>query len=456
MSSSVSSSTYTPPIQIGGLSSGLDTGSIISQLMSIAQQPLTNLQNEETTANSRLAAYTTFNSDLTALNTAIQGLDTAEGVNSYSATLTSSQYLSATADSTASAGSYQVDVQQLAQVQKSVSQSSYSSDTATDFTSGTLTVNGTDITISNDSLTSLAQKINDANTGSSATGVSASIINDGSGYRMVLTGADASTSFTATASGMTTANGAAALDFGTPVQSAKLAKVQLDGGINITSTTNTIANAIPGVTLNLSQANATGVTTTLTVGVNASSVQSKMQGFVTAYNRIVNFISSQSGQSWANDSAFTSVERKLQDILTGMTSNSGDLVALSQVGVSTNKDGTISLDTTKFTDVVQNDMSGLQKLLVGDTAGTGLASQFENYLSGITDSSNGILAGVTTSTNDQINMLDQEIASKQLQLDTYQKNLQAQYNALETLMTSMNSKSSFITSQVAQWSQKSS
>lgn len=452
--STVTSSTYTPAIQISGLSSGLDTSSIISQLMSVAEQPLTNLQSQEADANSRLAAYQTFNSKLTALNTAIQAIDSTSGINSYSATLSNDQYLSATASSTAAAGSYQIDVQKLAQVQKNVTQSSYSDATSADFTSGTLTVNGTAITISNDSLTSLAQKINTANTGTSATGVSASVINDGTGYRMVLTGADAATTFTATPSSVTTANGAATLDFGSPIQNAQLATVELDGGITVTSKTNTITDAIPGVTLNLTQANATGVTTTLNVGVDSDTVQSKIQNFVTAYNNIFNFVSQQSGQSWASDSTFTSVERKLQNLLTTPGSNSGDLTALSQAGISTNKDGTLSVDTSKLGDVIQNDMGGLQKLLAGDTAGTGLASQFESYLNGITDSTNGILTGVTTSTNSSIKMLDQQIASTQTQLDTYKSNLEAQYAALETLMSSLNSTSSFVTSQVAQWSQK--
>lgn len=454
VSSSTSTSTYyTPSIQLSGLASGLDTGSIISELMSIAEQPLTDLQSKEADANSRLSAYQTFNTDLEALNTSIQAIDSANGINSYTATLSSDQYLSATTSSTATAGSYQIDVQQLAQVQKNVTQSSYSSSSSVAFSSGTLSINGTDITLNNDSLATLAQKINDANTGTSATGVSASVINDGTGYRMVLTGADAATTFTATASGVTTANGAATLDFGSPIQDAQLATVVLDGGITVTSKTNTISDAIPGVTLNLTQANATGVTTTLNVGVDASTVQSKIQDFVTAYNNIVNFISNQSGESWANDTSFSMVERNLQNLLTNPVSNSGDLSALSQLGISTNKDGTLSVDTTQLTDAIENDMSGVQKLFTGDTTGTGVAAKFEDYLNGVTDSTDGILAGVTKSTNSTIDMLDQAIATKQTQLDTYQQYLESQYTALETLMSSLNSTSSFVSSQVAQWSQ---
>lgn len=434
-------------ITFGGLATGMDTDTIVTSLMEIERQPLDRLEQDREYIQSRLAAFTSFEEKLEGLLEKFENLDSASEIDSYQASAASEDYFSATCSSSASTGNYQIEVQSLALQQKDASDASYASRSEANFTSGTLTVNGTDIVLDNDSLDTLVDKINAANTGEAATGVSASIINDGNGYRMILTGDDAATTFTTSVSGIVTANGYAEPTF-TNTQAASLATVVIDG-VTVTSTSNTFEEAIPGVTLTLADTHAIGESTSLTVSVDQEGVKEKIQDMVTAYNGIMSFIDDQQDADWGHDAGFRSVKRRLQSLLVTSVEGSGNIGNLAQLGLETQRDGTLTLDTTTLEENIANDLVSVEKLLAGEDGVQGIASQFADYLEEITDIEYGLLASREESTEQQTRRLDQNIANMEARLEKREEILRSQFNALEELVSSLNSTSSFLTSQLA-------
>ncbi|PIE60797.1 MAG: hypothetical protein CSA31_00155 [Desulfobulbus propionicus] len=242
-------------IQFSGLASGMDTGTIIEQLMNIERLPVAGLAADKTWMNNRLSAFTELDSRLKSFLGSIEKLGDADTLQQRSVKLSSDDFLTASVSSEALAGtSYQVEVVSLAQVQKSVSAGGFASKESSSFGTGTLDfmVNGTshsiEITSENNSLEGIMNAINDADMG-----LSAAIINDGSNspYRLTLTGENVAQSFSMNDSGLTGGTdtiGVIEDETGTtnpPVSQATQAHIRVDT-IDIYSDSNTLSEAIPG------------------------------------------------------------------------------------------------------------------------------------------------------------------------------------------------------------------
>ena len=435
-------------ITFGGLASGLDTDSIISALMDIEKKPLTRLENDKSYLNSRLAAFSKFNDKLKALESAFESLDTTDEFRSYSATAASEEFFTVDANSSAKAGAYNIEVVRLARVQKTASTGYASSSTST-FTAGTININSAAITVeAGDTLAGIVDKINAANTGDTATGVSATLINDGTtnGYRIMLSGKDAGTAFTATTSGV--AADGISLSFAN-TQTAQTAMVNVDG-LPIVSNNNTLKGAIAGVDLTLLKSNTAGVSTSLNVDVDTDGVKAKLDSFVSAYNDIITFIADQKDTSWANDSSMQAVKRRLQNMLVENVGGTGNLNRLAEIGIKTNKDdGTISLDSTKITKLISTDFESLEKLFLGEDGVEGINEKFINYLGGQTDSVSGFYVSRKKSTESAIKGIDRNIDNLQLRLEKREASMRAQFEALETMMSSLNATSNYLTQQIS-------
>jgi len=452
-------------IQFGGLATGLDTSSIITQLMILERAPITRLQADKTWQSSRLAAFNELDARLKSFADAIKDLGSADSLLKRGVKLSSNDYLSASVSSEAMAGgSYQIEVVSLAQVQKSATQTGVASKTSTTFGTGTLDLNvgGTshsiEITGDNNSLEGIMRAINDADLG-----VSAAIINDGSGtpFRLVLTGGNVSTTFSLDSSGLT--GGTDSLDslnlddgFGgiinPPVQAATRAHVRIDT-IDVFSDSNTLSNAISGVTLNLIQAKE-GSTTTLNVNLDSNSIKATIQAFAKGYNEVISFITRQSvineqgGGVLGGDSGINTIKRHLQNMLTAPFANDGVFSALSQLGFKTQKDGTLMVDDQVLSDAVDKNLDSVVSLLSGKDGQPGLAKQFKDYLDSMTNSTTGMLQGRKESINNSIKRIDDRITSVEARLGQRQKTLEAQFGAMEILVNNLNSQSNYLTQQM--------
>ncbi len=451
-------------VSFGGLATGLDTNALIDAMMEAERLPVTRMEADKVWLNNRLSAFQEFDGKLNGFLDNIQDLGNRDDYYSRQISQSSQEFLSTTVSNDALVDtSYQVEVQSLAQVQKSYSNAVDGAGNDIGFSSKTdqilgtgsfvISVDGVDhaieLTSENNSLEGLMTAINDADIG-----ISASIINDGtdSPYRLTFTGQDVGSAFTVDSSGLT--GGTESFSTFEVSQPATQAHIVVDG-LDIYSDSNTLSEAIPGVTLDLLNAEV-GTTTNISISKDNSAIEKNLQSFIDGYNDVVSFVTAQStygdseGGVLGGDSGLNSIKRHLQDMLTSYTDNSGSFKALSQLGLETQKDGTIILNTDVLDDAIDSDIDSVVSLLAGEEGGDGgLATSFNDYLESLTDSSNGLLAGRTESITSNLSRLDDRIEQTELRLAKREETLRAQFNAMEQLVSVMNSESDFLTQQLS-------
>jgi flagellar hook-associated protein 2 len=477
--SSVSSAS-TAPITFSGLASGLDTSSIVSKLMAVDQQPITDLQNQETAQTNTLKAYGEVNTLLTTLQTSVAAMDLTSEVRTTAADVSSGSPFTATSTD-AFTGSYNISVSQLAQVQKSIT-GGFASETDGVLGTGTITIGNQTISVdsTNDSLQGIMSSINAV---SGTTGVTASIINDGtttSPYHIVLTGQDASYTFNVSSALQDDSGNAIAFNANT-VQTAQQANLTIDG-LAVVSNSNTVTGAIAGVTLNLnavSTSTTSGTTTQyatsqLSITPDTTTLEKNINTFVTNYNAIMNWINAgytlvsnaagtqvadpstaanptdaQLSQILIGDTTMDDIKNQLQTMISGTVSSSsasGTLNNLSSIGITTNEDGTLSVDTTTLENSLQNNFSGVTNLLAGDgtTGSTGVMGQLNTYLMNLTDPTLGMYAEKKTANETAMNDLENQISVKQEALTQQEATMKAQFTAMELMISNLNSQSGYM------------
>jgi flagellar hook-associated protein 2 len=376
-----------------GIGSGLDVNNIVTQLMNVEQQPLTLLDQKEASYQAQLSAYGNLRGALAGFQSAVSGLDSLAKFEAVTATPANASVLSASAGANAPVGTHSLNVTQLAQAQSLVAagQSSLTAaigsgaSTVLTFDFGTISggalasgvytgasfvQDGTQPSgsVSIDSSNNSLQGIRDAINGAQI-GVTASIVNDGSGtpYRLALSSASSGASHSLRIS----VNGDAALQSllsydasGTQnlTQTAAAADANLTvDGVSVSSASNTVSGAIDGVTLTLA---ATG-STSVTVAGDVSGAKSAIQAFVKSYNDfdktltdLTKFDTTGAGQSGPliGDAAARTVQSRLRDalsnVLPGLASSS--LPVLGSAGIAFQRDGTLAIDDGKLNAALGN------------------------------------------------------------------------------------------------------
>lgn len=313
------------------------------------------------------------------------------------------------------------------------------------FGSGTLDLStGHQITLGN-ATNSLTDIMNTINAESGTTGVTASIVADGDNFVLSLSGGE-----TITATALTGGN-FDPLSI-TETQTASQAHIRVDT-IDIYSDSNSLSEAIPGLNLDLTSAEE-GTSTTVSVSLDEAAIKSQIESFVEGYNEVLSFIGSQSGSEESSggilggDPGMNSVKRRLQGLLTTRFANTGNLSALSQLGLETQRDGTVLLDDETLTNAIQNDLDSVEKLLVGENGEDGVAVKFQDYLDGMADSTDGLLASNKKSTESTVERIDGRIEQIELRLEKREETLRGKFTALEGLISGMNSQSTFLTQQM--------
>jgi flagellar hook-associated protein 2 len=435
-------------IAFGGLATGLDTNSIIEQLMNAERAPLVRLEADKTWMNNRLSAFTELDARLKSFASSIANLGDKDQLQQRAITSDSSDYFTASVDKTATLDTnYQIDVISLAQVEKDYSDTGYASKSAESFSAGTITINvdGTDQTIDittgiNNTLDGIMRAINDADIG-----VSASIVNDGdptNPYRLTITG-------DTVGQAITISDDTVGLGTFTESQPATQAHIQVDG-LDIYSSSNTVTEAIPGVTLNLVKADS-AVSTKVSIALDNSSIKGKINAFATGYNDVVSFISSQStigdtkGGVLSGDSGINAMKRHLQDWLTTQLPNSSSFSSISQLGLETQKDGTLKVNDTILSAALDSDIDSVVSLLSGPNGDDGIAATFQAYLESQTSSTDGMLAGRESNITSGLSRIDDRIEQMEMRLGKREETMRKQFNAMELLVSSMNAQSDYLT-----------
>ncbi|WP_308388908.1 flagellar filament capping protein FliD [Acidithiobacillus sp. AMEEHan] len=345
---------------LSGLVSGIDVQSLITNLSAAYQAPITLLQTQEQTQQTTLSAWGTLQSSLSSLQSALGSLQNIGSTNNRSATVANSSLASATASANAQQGSYNLSNIVLAQAQ-SVYSSAFSS-VSSGIGTGTIqiqvgsgAVQNVAINSSNDTLDGIAQAINQANLG-----VNAGVVYDGTGYRLTLTGQNTGVnqSFSVTVSGATGSLSSLSYSSGssggmTLSQAAQNAAVDING-LPVTSSTNTISGAIPGVTLNLLQASSGS--TSLQISASNTGFVTAVQSFVSAFNKTMGTINqltaynaqAGSGGPLLGNAAVNGLRTQLLNLVSNPAvglSSGASYNSLGSVGLGLTSSGTISLNT---------------------------------------------------------------------------------------------------------------
>ncbi|SMF95770.1 flagellar hook-associated protein 2 [Methylomagnum ishizawai] len=376
-----------------GLGSGLDINGIVSKLVAAEQTPqTTRFDKQEATDQAKISALGTFKSSLSDFQTAVDAMKNATSFAKMQGVSSDTSVVSASASLNAEAGDYTLTVKQLAQAH-SLASRSYTN--VTDVVgSGTLTIKfGTNtfdtvtgnptgftqnadqgtlsITLdsSNNTLTGVRDAINKA-----GAGVKATIINDGSGNRLVLgaTSSGAKNGMEITVSDGdgddTDAAGLSALAFNaaatpqmTQTRAAQDALVNING-LDVTSSTNTVSTALKGVTLNLLKAQP-GQSINLGVSINTDAVTQAVQNFVDKFNAVVSTNTSiasydattQKAGVLLGDFTVQGTMRQLRNFIARPVDGLGGSVkSLLDIGISTQSDGSLALDTSKLSSALDS------------------------------------------------------------------------------------------------------
>ena len=446
-----------------GVGSGLDLSTLLEGLRTSEESVLSTITQRKSTENARLSAYGQLSSAIEKLQNAAKAFEGDTTFGQYTASQTGDSF-SASASSSAVAGSYRIQVTSLASTQTLIANgvadkaSANGTGGVVKFTLENGEVKTLDLGGKGTSLEEIAKAIN----ADKELGLSASIMNDGSGTPFRLMISTTATGTQASISEITVEGNAdlgALLDkTGMTEQAATDAVIKVNG-IAVTQATNKLENVIQGVTLNVSKVDTEAQT--LTVTRNDDKTKSAINEFITAYNNVQKFIKSSTaytegagGSILNGDNTARTVQTRLSGIMSFQSSNGGAFKTLSDLGIRTQADGTIQLDDAKFSKALTENRDDIAKLFQDKT--NGIATYTQNVTKGLISSTTGIVTTASNGTKTRIEELNSQYERKQAQIEATMERYRAQFTALDSLVAKMNGTSAYLSQQLSMWNTSSS
>jgi flagellar hook-associated protein 2 len=463
-------------LRLGGIASGLDTEALIEAVMGLERRPLLLAKQRIAQLEAQKTLYGELGTKLTALREAAAAIDNLgstfsgpsleEELLAYTATSSNEDAVGATASGSATPGSVSLRVVSLAAAARRVSASFESDTTAIAAAGDTLDIGFSGGTISivapaaGASLVDLRAAINahPNNDGS----VRADVLFDGTGYRLVVRGTE--TGVASDVSLATTIGGPAGAAFldGAAGQSAVDATLEVFG-ITATRASNTVADLLPGLTLQLRSTTA-GVVD-VSVALDAETVASRLEAFATAYNEVRDFIEEQSAYDektkkagqLSGDGTLRAVQQRVQAIVVGSYS-AGGLGGLTDIGVRFDDEGRLTVDREDLTAALGSDPNAVRQLLGGLGAQQGLAaklaqaideiakSNVQSFAPGTPENPSGsgpifielsLLPARTVAVDARIDVLERQIERLEARLAKREELLVAQFTRMESLVTQL-------------------
>lgn len=413
-----------------GTGQGIDVTSTVNQLITNLRGPEQVWQTQQQILQGQSSALTQLNTEVTALSNAVDTLNDPAGALSARAVSSSAPAIAtATASNSTPVGSHTVVVNNLATSSSYYSGAVASSTTA--LAAGTFTIQvgsqpAATITIdaTNNTLDGLAAAITNANLG-----VTASVVNDSNGARLAIV-----SNTSGAASDLTVTNGSSGLTFtkGATGTDATLTV----GGVPLSSASNTIANSVAGLTLNLVGA-APNTQVQIAVSPDTDKVTQAIKDFVTAYNAIIQDLSSQfafntstnSAGPLAADAGARLVQTELLSAVT-YTGTGNSFNTLAQLGVSMNNDGTLTVDDAKLSSAVNSDFAGVQNFF-HPANGTGFGASLRAQLDPLTDPTQGAFSIELKGMSDGQKSFQDQIDNYEIYLATQKTLLTQQYTQVD-------------------------
>jgi flagellar hook-associated protein 2 len=444
-----------------GVGSGIDTAKLIADLAAASRGPkIAALEQRNDLNKAKISALAQARSDLESFAGSFAGLVAGGTLQSQPVT-SDPTVLSATARAGVRIGGFaaEIEVSQLARAQSIYS--GYVASAAAPIGHGnmTLSVGGTDYAItidsSNDSLNGLAAAIN-----ASSSGVTANVISDRNGARLVLKGAVGATgAFT-----LSNASGNMALDpFSYPAGTMVLAQAAQDAafkvdGIAFTRASNSVEDVVPGVTLTLRQA-AAGQPVSVTGERPGETLRSTVRDFVSVFNTLKNGLAA-ARSSNGGDQGLRRLEQQLLGLVGQAVTSDPDIKSLADIGVATTREGRLMLDQAKF-DAALRDRPDAVEALFSPTRDATRTAITDPGLSGALNSlkdsavaNGGALGGLKARLDREGGEITKMRERIEVREAVYKDRLTRQFGGMDARVAVLKATQSYLEQQVAIWTNR--
>lgn len=439
-------------IGIDGIATGIDTTALIGALTEAASAPKNALLDRIDDYEDKGDKISELINLIGDMETALEDIEDIGDFRSFKASYEENDAFDVSVDGDAVAGTYEIEVQKIAKAELEISQGYHSQTTDGIVGTGTIDVTyagtSSSVTVTADmNLAEVANELNDID------GVTAYVMDTGdpsSPYRLVVQGDDAGSSNTISITD--TLSGGTAPTWTESISAAD-AKMTING-ISVESDSNTVNDAVPGMTIDLSEATTEAIT--VTVAPDPEAIEAKIQTFADAFNAVVSFVDTNSvfdaeagirGPFVGETSVGRVVEGLRSVISTEFTGLGQDYDALSIIGIKTDSDGKLEIDSDTLQDLLTDEATEIANLF------TGSGGFIESMLTAVdvyTDPTEGSLAIRQDSLEDRIEDMEDQVDVYDRRIDRMTARLRNQFSGLESLVGTLNGSGQYITAMLAQ------
>jgi len=443
---------------VSGIGSNIDTQSIVKSLVDAERAPKqTQINNQTLKATTSLSSIGKIQAALDAFRGALENMKTASSFSGLSGSSSDDKVATVTTGVGAAAGSFSLLVTKLATASKIATKvfadgASSVVNAGAAPTSLTIKQGSNTFDVSIPAGATLQQVRDSINSQYANQGLSANILTDANGSRMVLT------SSTTGVGSELTLGGTSGLNVGTTVlASPQNAEYVLDG-VSMSSKSNTIADAVSGITVKLTGVSPTpsggGAATpaTITVSASSTSLKSAVKGFVDTYNALIKAANAETQVTTGADGSVTSGaltgDSSLRSLMTAVRTElnamggTGQMKSLAQFGVQTDqKTGLLSVNDKVFDAAVVTNGADINGIFTGDT---GLLARMKSATDGFAQKTTGVFAARSASLTDSLNDLKKQQDSLDARMVSLQASLSAKYTAMDSLVAKLRAQSDSI------------
>jgi flagellar hook-associated protein 2 len=461
-----------PDLTFTGIGSGLQVSEIVNAIVGAETAPFVSRTNrKEAEITTDISAIGALKSALENVTSSLENLSDVDKYQKRSASGADS-FIGLSASKDAQVGSYAVKVDALAQAHKVMSAPINSNEAIGE---GTLTIAvataSFDVAVSaTDTLSDVRDAINDTVDNDL---VIATIVNDDNGQRLIMTSKETgiANKITTTVTDIGDSNNSDNLGLSRlaynpdamplaitnlqEVNAAVDAQITIDGAIVVTNSNNVFEDVIDGIDITVKKLQGDDDTLSqINVSENNTNIQSGIVGFISSYNDL-QALSKQLGAAGesgsgvlAGDSLLRGVMGKLrQELSKSFDTGNGNSMSLTQLGVESDRFGVLSLDSETLNEFVEGNVNAVQQFFVGDDTTNGFAVSVKTLTDFYTDS-DGIIQNTIDSGTSQLDRLEDDKLAFGRRMESLEARLFAQYNAMDLLVSQLNSTSSYIMAQL--------
>lgn len=437
---------------ISGIASGIDTDALIQQLLAIERRPLVYMEDQIKKLQLQSDGFRDVNTRMSNLETRLSSLVSLSTFNAKAVKSTAEDVVKASAGPSAAVGTYEVVVTQLAKAHR------IASDDHGDVTSslgldGTFTINGEQVTIDSDmSLNDIRDAINAAGAGVKATVIGGTLVlergESGASNAIELVDSDAGPGGVLKALGL--------LDGGNAVknelQAAQDAVFTING-VALTRSSNTVNDAVQGVTFTLAGEG----TATITIEQDVDGALSAIRAFVEQYNSVQTFINSVTakGEVLQGNGTILRLQTSLYSLVSGFVNAPAGAKyrTLAQIGITVGRNGNLTIDESVLRKALEENPDDVQALFAAtaDRDGyDGVAVRLRDFVRAYTQSGTGILASQGASYREQMDALREAMDRFEARLKMREESLRRQFTEMERVLASLQNLSNALSNQIVQ------